>query len=84
MADENSFHLEDNGLGADLVANDGLYANYFVPPGQRNGDYKFRCKVKGTDGNGTSEAVTQVIEELMHSEDEVSTIILTKDTVHMS
>ena len=79
MPDEDSFHLMDNGLGADLVANDGLYSNYFVPPEQRNGDYKFQCKVQGTDGNGTSEAVTQVIKELMHSEDEVSIIILTKE-----
>ena len=73
LPDEDSFHLMDNGLGADLVANDGLYSNYFIPPNQKNGDYKFRCKIEGFDGNATSEAVTEVIEELAHSDSEVST-----------
>ena len=72
LPDADSFLLTDDGAGADLVANDGLYSNYFVPPNQKNGDYKFKCKVAGSDGNGTSEAVTQVIEELMHTEGEVN------------
>ena len=85
LPDEDIFPLKDDGVGADLVAHDGLYSNYFVPPKQRNGDYKFKCKVEGSDGNGTSEAVvTQVIQELMHSEGDVRIIILSKDTVHKS
>ena len=72
LPDADSFLLTDDGAGADLVANDGLYSNYFIPPNQKNGDYKFKCKVAGSDGNGTSEVVTQVIEELMHTEGEVN------------
>ena len=72
LPDADSFYLRDDGAGSDLVANDGLYSNYFIPPNQKNGDYKFKCKVEGSDGNGTSEAVTEVIQELMHSEGEVN------------
>ena len=72
LPDVEDFSLMDDGAGADLVANDGLYSNYFIPPNQKNGDYKFRCKIEGFDGNATAEAaVTEVIEELAHSDSEV-------------
>ncbi len=45
--DGGSFHLLDNGAGADLVANDGLYSAYFIPAGQANGEYSFRCRIEG-------------------------------------
>ena len=83
LPEAESFHLMDDGAGADLVANDGLYSNYFIPPNQRNGDYKFRCKVEGSDKNGTSEeAVTEAVEELMHSEGEVSMNMMDGENFH--
>ena len=37
--------LLDNGSGADLIANDGIYSRYFIKYDGQDGDYTLRCQV---------------------------------------
>ena len=37
--------LLDNGSGADLIANDGIYSRYFIKYDGQAGDYTLRCQV---------------------------------------
>lgn len=51
--------LSDNGAGADLVAHDGLYSGFFVPPNQKSGTYNFKCRMQSVHTNDT-QASTKV------------------------
>ncbi|XP_059839800.1 calcium-activated chloride channel regulator 1-like [Hypanus sabinus] len=44
--------LLDNGSGADIVSNDGVYSKYFLPATE-NGRYNFKVQVKGKEGSTT-------------------------------
>ncbi len=41
--------LFDNGSGADLITNDGLYSRYFTKYDGYNGRYTLRCQVRGDE-----------------------------------
>ncbi|XP_072918704.1 calcium-activated chloride channel regulator 1-like isoform X2 [Hemitrygon akajei] len=44
--------LLDNGSGADIVSNDGVYSKYFLPA-TGHGRYNFKVRVKGKEGSTT-------------------------------
>ncbi|XP_059841206.1 calcium-activated chloride channel regulator 1-like [Hypanus sabinus] len=51
-AHKKDVELLDNGSGADIVSNDGIYSKYFLPATE-NGRYNFKVRVSGKEGSTT-------------------------------